>query len=83
MNSSFLMSMYLWKHASLASDLTGQVIHDDIFARLVTFPDVIITGHQAFFTNTVMENIAHTTLKNIADFEIGQVTEGNLVRING
>lgn len=68
MNSSFLMSMYLLKHKSLASDLTGQVIHDDIFARLLTFPDVIITGHQAFFTNTAMDNIAHTTLKKYCRF---------------
>ncbi len=68
MISNFLMSIYLWKHTSLASDLTGQVIDDDIFARLLTFPDVIITGHQAFFTNTAMENIAHTTLKKYCRF---------------
>lgn len=61
-------------------DLTGQVIHDDVFARLLTFPNVIITGHQAFFTDRAMQNIAQTTLKNIADYEKGAVEEAFLVR---
>ncbi len=50
-------------------DLSDDVIHDDVFARLLTFPNVIITGHQAFFTREAMHNIAETTLGNVADFE--------------
>jgi D-lactate dehydrogenase len=50
-------------------DLSDQVIRDDVFARLLTFPNVIITGHQAFFTREAMENIAETTLANVSDFE--------------
>ncbi len=50
-------------------DLSGRVIQDDVFARLNTFPNVIITGHQAFFTREALRNIAQTTLQNIADFE--------------
>jgi len=50
-------------------DLSNQVLQDDVFARLLTFPNVIITGHQAFFTHNAMENIARTTLQNISDFE--------------
>ncbi len=50
-------------------DLSDQVIHDDVFARLLTFPNAIITAHQAFFTQEAMENIAETTLSNISDFE--------------
>ncbi len=49
------------------------ILQDDIFARLLTFPNVIITGHQAFFTQEAMENIAKTTLSNISDFEQGHV----------
>ena len=49
-------------------DLSGQVLQDDQFARLLTFPNVLITAHQAFFTKTAMDNIADTTLSNIASF---------------
>ncbi len=49
-------------------DLSGEIIQDDIFERLLTFPNVIITGHQAFFTEEALENIAETTLANITDF---------------
>lgn len=52
-------------------DLSGQVIQDDVFARLVTFPNVIITGHQGFFTSEALQKIAETTLQNITDFEQG------------
>ena len=53
-------------------DLSNFVIQDDIFARLLTFPNVIITGHQAFFTREALESIATTTLSNITDFEQGR-----------
>jgi len=50
-------------------DLSGHVLHDDVFARLLTFPNVIITGHQGFFTREALANIAETTLANINEFE--------------
>ncbi len=50
-------------------DLSGKVIQDDVFARLTTFPNVIITGHQAFFTRNALENIARTTCENVREFE--------------
>ena len=53
-------------------DLSNQIIQDDVLARLLTFPNVIMTGHQAFFTRNALENIAQTTLSNITDFEKGQ-----------
>jgi D-lactate dehydrogenase len=49
-------------------DLSGSVIADDVFARLLTFPNVLITGHQAFFTAEAMRAIAETTIANIASF---------------
>jgi len=52
-------------------DLSSEVIHDDVFARLLTFPNVLVTGHQAFFTKEAMEQIAATTLSNIAEIESG------------
>jgi D-lactate dehydrogenase len=55
-------------------DLSGHVIQDDVFARLLTFPNVLITGHQAFFTHNALEQIASTTLANITAFERGEPT---------
>lgn len=50
-------------------DLSGRFIGDDVFARLLTFPNVLITGHQAFFTKEALTNIADATIANIASFE--------------
>ena len=50
-------------------DLSDQVIQDDVFARLLTFPNVLITGHQAFFTREALRAIADTTIANITAFE--------------
>jgi len=62
-------------------DLSSRVIQDDVFARLLTFPNVIITGHQAFFTRNAMEAIAETTLANITAFERGRPS-GNEVTVS-
>jgi D-lactate dehydrogenase len=50
-------------------DLSAQVIQDDVFARLQTFPNVLITGHQGFFTAEALAAIAATTIANITAFE--------------
>lgn len=52
-------------------DHSQELIQDDVFTRLLTFPNVLITGHQAFFTREALENIAATTLQNITAFERG------------
>jgi len=49
-------------------DLSDRFIRDDVFARLLTFPNVLITGHQAFFTEEALANIAQTTIANITAF---------------
>ncbi len=64
-------------------DLSTRVIQDDVFSRLLTFPNVIITGHQAFFTREAMKNIAETTLKNIADVENGRPCPNNVTAVAG
>ena len=46
-------------------DLSSSIIYDDIFARLLTFPNVLVTAHQAFFTNTALKVITETTLESI------------------
>lgn len=50
-------------------DLSDKVIDDDVLARLLTFHNVLVTGHQAFFTREAMEAIATTTLQNLTDLE--------------
>lgn len=49
-------------------DLSDQMLQDDIFARLLTFPNVLITAHQAFFTTEALTAIAETTIRNITAF---------------
>jgi len=60
-------------------DHSGQVIQDDVFMRLATFPNVLITAHQAFFTATALEEIARVTMDNLTALERGEVTGNELV----
>ncbi len=52
-------------------DLSDQLLLDDTFARLMTFPNVLITGHQAFFTDTALTTIAEVTVANLTAFAQG------------
>lgn len=53
-------------------DLSSDVIQDDVFARLLTFPNVLITAHQAFFTREALRGISETTLENVTAYEQGR-----------
>jgi D-lactate dehydrogenase len=59
-------------------DLSEQIVQDDVFMRLLTFPNVVVTAHQAFFTREALANIAETTITNVTSFERG---EGPLHRV--
>jgi len=61
-------------------DLSGHVIMDDVIARLLTFPNVIVTGHQAFFTKEAMDKITSTTFNNVDDFIAGTIKKENEVK---
>jgi D-lactate dehydrogenase len=61
-------------------DLSNRVIRDDVFSRLLTFPNVLVTGHQGFFTEEALANIAETTLGNVRAFATG---EGELHLVTG
>ena len=50
----------------------SQVITDDVVARLLTFPNVIVTAHQAFFTSEALTAISEMTLSNITAFARGE-----------
>ncbi len=49
-------------------DLSDSTLQDDVFARLLTFPNVVVTGHQAFFTEDALQAIAETTIANVDSF---------------
>jgi D-lactate dehydrogenase len=51
-------------------DRSLQAISDDVFARLLTFPNVLITGHQGFLTQEALEHIAQTTINNILEYAL-------------
>jgi D-lactate dehydrogenase len=51
--------------------LSERIIQDDALQRLVTFPNVIVTSHQAYFTDQALENISDTTVANLTAFERG------------
>jgi D-lactate dehydrogenase len=53
-------------------DLSGGILADDQLARLLTFPTVLVTSHQAFFTREAILAIAHTTMGNLDDFAAGR-----------
>lgn len=64
--------MYMRKKAIIFyMDRSDYIIDDDVLARLLSFNNVIVTSHQAFFTQEAMANIANTTLQNIRDFRTG------------
>lgn len=59
-------------------DFSGHIVDDDIIARLISMPNVIVTSHQAFLTKEALENIADTTLLNAEQFETNGSGENEL-----
>ena len=68
------LDVYEEEEGLFFQDLSDQVIQDDVFSRLLTFPNVIVTGHQGFFTQEALRGIAETTLANVTAYETGQGT---------
>jgi D-lactate dehydrogenase len=70
------LDVYEEEEGLFFDDHSSSVIQDDVFARLLTFPNVLVTGHQAFLTREALQGIAATTLANVDAFEAGR-TSGN------
>src|SRR5688572_18006788 len=66
------LDVYEEEEGLFFQDLSSNVIQDDVFARLLTFPNVIVTAHQAFFTREALRAIGQTTLDNLSAFEDGR-----------
>jgi D-lactate dehydrogenase len=60
-------------------DLSNSIIQDDVFQLLQSYPNVVITAHQAFFTEDALTSIATTTLSNITEFEQGHPLQNEVV----
>ncbi|KAJ9666996.1 putative dehydrogenase tr07 [Coniosporium apollinis] len=60
-------------------DRSSEIIHDDYFSRLMTFPNVIMTGHQGFFTVEALREISEVTLRNMEAFATGTPCKNDLV----
>jgi D-lactate dehydrogenase len=73
------LDVYEEEEALFFQDLSSHVIQDDVFARLLTFPNVLVTAHQGFFTAEALRAIARTTLDNITAFAEQRQTGNELV----
>ncbi|MFJ6567018.1 2-hydroxyacid dehydrogenase [Streptomyces sp. NPDC091292] len=60
-------------------DKSLEAVEDDTLARLVTFPNVVVTSHQAYYTRDAVQQIIDTTLHNILDYRAGRRSENVLV----
>jgi D-lactate dehydrogenase len=66
------LDVYEEEEGLFGRDHSGDIIADDVFARLLTFPNVVITGHQAYFTEPALRAIAETTVDNVRRWAAGE-----------
>jgi D-lactate dehydrogenase len=66
------LDVYEEEEGVFFEDLSGQILHDDDLARLLTFPNVLITAHQAFLTREALAEIARVTASNLIALGAGQ-----------
>jgi D-lactate dehydrogenase len=74
------IDVYAEEEKLFFKDLSERIIEDDQIARLMTFPNVLITAHQGFLTHEALEQIAHTSLQNVKDYFSVKKT-GNIVSL--
>ena len=67
--------MYEEEEGIFFEDLSLEILHDDKLARLLTFPNMLVTAHQAFFTREALSEIARVTVENVRRF----ITKGTLL----
>ncbi len=76
--SALGLDVYEQESELFFEDHSDRILQDDTFARLMTFPNVMITGHQAFFTEDAMRAIAEVTLENITQIGQGKTCENEI-----
>jgi D-lactate dehydrogenase len=75
---SLALDVYEEEARLFFQDRSDEIIDDDVFARLLTFPNVLITAHQAFLTNEALAAIAETTLANVSAVLAGEPCENTV-----
>lgn len=76
---SLALDVYEEESALFYHDRSGDIIDDDVFQRLMTFPNVIVSGHQGFFTEEALKEISEATLRNVVHFLEGTTGPNVLV----
>ena len=76
--SGVALDVYEEEEGKFFRDLSDTVMQDEVLTRLLTFPNVLLTSHQAFFTQEAMTTIAETTIGNLDDFAAGRRTRNVL-----
>lgn len=66
------LDVYEEEAAYFYEDTSDRIMDDDVLARLLSFNNVIVTSHQAYFTREALDNIAHTTMQNLTEFAAGK-----------
>ncbi|MBD1209928.1 MAG: 2-hydroxyacid dehydrogenase [Ignavibacteria bacterium] len=74
----FGIDVYEQEQGIFFNDFSDTVLQDDMIARLMTFPNVLITSHQAFLTHTALHNIAETTLANVSAWAAGSTSPNEI-----
>jgi len=80
--SALGIDVYEQEETLFFRDLSASIVEDDLITRLMSFPNVLITAHQGFFTVEAMDQIAETTLSNLRAFKSGESLI-NEVKIDG
>ncbi len=75
------LDVYEEETNNVFEDRSDEILEHSVTARLLSFPNVIITSHQGFFTQEALNAIADTTLSNAKSFESGNAASGNIVRL--
>jgi len=73
------LDVYEMESELFFKDRSDEIIHDDLFERLATFHNVVITGHQGFFTEEALDQIARTTISNILAYHNGTASTDRFV----
>ncbi|MEL7247548.1 MAG: 2-hydroxyacid dehydrogenase [Bacteroidota bacterium] len=76
---SFGTDVYEEEEGLFFQDHSEDILQDDVIARLMTFPNVLITSHQAFLTDTALLNIAEATIENLSRFAAGEENPNELL----
>ncbi|MCI8276236.1 MAG: 2-hydroxyacid dehydrogenase [Lachnospiraceae bacterium] len=73
------LDVYEEETKNVFEDRSDEILEHSVTARLLSFPNVVITSHQGFFTQEALDAIADTTLNNAKGYETGKISPGNVV----